>query len=132
MASAAELKEKYRQRRESQQQQSAPTEASPAPTQIVDRGIKGTLIDDFLAIYGIPILIFLLIGGLYLGLERIVGAKILTPVRIWGLALTLYGFMCWKKFSFNYGLGGWIAVLSVSISTSGYLWEAVQAWVGKR
>lgn len=127
--SAAELKKKYQQRR--QEQQSQPVSET---TQIVDRGIKGTLIDDhfflFLARFGLPLLLIVVLGIGYLGLERIIGRNLLTPLRIWGLAIATYAYMCWVKLKLD--AAGWIAVASVSISTAGYLWQAISIWVGKR
>lgn len=127
-ATVAELKKKYQQRRQGQ------TQAEPQSTQVVDRGIKGTLIDDyfflFLARFGLPLLLIVLLGIGYLGIERIVGREILTPIRIWGLAIAMYVYMCWVKLKLD--TSGWIAVVSVSISTAGYLWQAMDAWVGKR
>lgn len=127
-ATVDELKKKYQQRRQEQAQ------AESQPTQVVDRGIKGTLIDDyfflFLARYGLPLLLIVLLGIGYLGIERIIGREVLTPIRIWGLAIAMYAYMCWVKLKLD--TSGWIAVVSVSISTAGYLWQAIDAWVGKR
>lgn len=131
-STAAELKAKYQQRR-NEQSQSTSVESSPTIT-IQDRGIKGTLLDDYFAIFllkfGVPLLIICLVGIIYLGIERMIGAKVITPIRIWGLTAILYGFMCWKNLKI--GIGGWIAVFSVSISTAGYLWQFLDTWVGKR
>jgi hypothetical protein len=127
-ATVAELKKKYQQRRQEKSQ------SEPQTTEVVDRGIRGTLIDDyfflFLARFGLPLLLIVLLGIGYLGLERITGKEILTPIRIWGLAIAMYAYMCWVKLKLN--TSGWIAVVSVSISTAGYLWQAIEAWVGKR
>lgn len=127
-ATVAELKKKYQQRRQEQAQ------AEPQSTQVVDRGIQGTFIDDyfflFLARFGLPLLLIVLLGIGYLGIERIIGREILTPLRIWGLAIAMYAYMCWVKLKLD--TSGWIAVVSVSISTAGYLWQAIDAWVGKR
>jgi hypothetical protein len=131
-ATVAELKKKYQQRRQ-QQSQSEP-QTTQQTTQVVDRGIRGTLIDDYffllLARFGLPLLLIVLLGIGYLGLERILGREILTPIRIWGLAIAMYAYMCWVKLKLD--TSGWIAVVSVSISTAGYLWQAIDAWVGKR
>jgi len=127
-ATVAELKKKYQQRRQEK------TQSEPRTTEVVDRGIKGTLIDDyfflFLARYGLPLLLIVILGIGYLGLERITGKEVLTSIRIWGLAIAMYAYMCWVKLKLD--TSGWIAVVSVSISTAGYLWQAIDAWVGKR
>jgi hypothetical protein len=131
-ATVAELKKKYQQRRREQSQSEPQT--TQQTTQVVDRGIRGTLIDDhfflLLARFGLPLLLIVLLGIGYLGLERITGREILTPIRIWGLAIAMYAYMCWVKLKLD--TSGWIAVASVSISTAGYLWQAIDAWVGKR
>lgn len=102
----------------------------------VDRGIKGTLIDDYAIaiVMKIATILSILVFGsiLYLFLERMIGARTLAPIRVW---TPLIGWMILAYFSkpfLRFGWWGLLATISIIPTTSGWLWQLFQGVVGAR
>lgn len=102
----------------------------------VDRGIKGTLLDD----YAIEIVqkvatlaAILVLGSIgYLALERAIGVKTITPIRIWSPVVAWLGLAFFHKPFLRFGWWGLLATLSILPTVSGYLWQLFQGLVGNR
>ena len=109
------------------------TSSGTAP---VDRGIKGTLIDDaaIAILMKVATLIAILILGsiFYLWLENAVGAKNITPLRAWLPAIAWVGLAFFTKPFLRLGWWGLLATFAILPNTSGYLWQLFQAMVGSR
>ena len=125
-ASVEDLKAKYKG--------ATATTATESPKK--DRGIKGTLLDDYaieIAMKALTLVAILVLGSIgYLWLERAVGAGKLTPFRIWfpviGWAILAFTHKPFLRF----GWWGLLATLSILPTVSGYLWQLFQAMVGTR
>jgi hypothetical protein len=130
---AAEMRQQLKDRL-NQQTQAQPVQTQVQPEPRRDRWIQGTYLDDdaiaVLKRVATPVFILIGFGMLYLILEKYIGAKNITPWRIWGLALTCLGYM-WVK-DMRVGLGGWLAILSVSTGLSGYFLEFLIKHTGVR
>lgn len=108
---------------------------SPTLTR-TDRGIQGTLIDD----YAVEILVKILALGAilifgswgYLALERAIGVKVLTMIRIWS-PVVAWSLMAFFKKPFLRG-GSWfiLATLTMIPALSGYLFQLMNGTVGPR
>jgi|GEM_PF-2157415 len=101
-----------------------------------DRGIKGTLLDD----YAIEILkkvstlaAILVFGSIaYLMLERWIGVKTLTPYRVW-FPTVGWGLLAFSHKPFlRFGWWGLLATLSILPTVSAHLWQLFQGLVGQR
>ena len=102
----------------------------------VDRGIKGTLIDDaaIAILMKVATLLTILILGsiLYLWLERAIGAKNIVPFRIWVPTIAWLVLAFSSKPFLRFGWWGLLATLAILPTTSGYLWQLFQNLVGTR
>ncbi len=102
----------------------------------VDRGIKGTLIDDAaiaILMKVATLLTILILGSIfYLWLERAVGAKNITPLRVWLPTIAWVGLAFFTKPFLRFGWWGLLATLCILPNTSGYLWQLFQSMVGTR
>lgn len=102
----------------------------------VDRGIKGTLIDDaaIAILMKVATLLTILILGsiLYLWLERAIGAKNIIPFRIWTPTIAWLGLGFFTKPFLRFGWWGMLATFAILPTTSGYLWQLFQSMVGTR
>jgi hypothetical protein len=101
-----------------------------------DRGIKGTLIDDYAIEIGMKIATLatiLILGSIgYLALERAIGVKTITMIRVW-LPVLGWAFLAFFHKPFlRFGWWGLLATLTVIPTTSGYLWQLFQGMVGAR
>lgn len=111
-----------------------PIKTAEAPK--VDRGIKGTLIDDYAIEITMKIgalTMILVLGSIgYLCLERLVSVKAITPIRIWSPVIAWF-LMAFLKKPFLRG-GSWflLATLIMIPTLSGYLWQLFQNLVGNR
>ncbi len=125
-ASVEELKAKYKN--------AAPATSESAPRK--DRGIKGTLLDDYaieIAMKALTLVAILVLGSIgYLWLERAVGAGKLTPFRIWSPVIGWAILAFTHKPFLRFGWWGLLATLTVLPTVSGYLWQLFQSMVGTR
>jgi len=125
-ANVEELKQKYKNA-------SADNESKPDKK---DRGIKGTLIDDYaleIAMKLLALLAILVIGSiLYLWLERTITTKFLTPWRIWLPVVGWVVLAFLQKPFLRFGWWGILCTLAVIPTVSGYLWQLFQGLVGTR
>ncbi len=150
-ATVEELKKKYKDAAPA-----APAAEAKEPTATKDRGIKGTLVDDYaieIAMKVLTLLSILVIGSIgYLWLEKVTTipaivcpaastasqcvAKAafitLTPVRIW-FPVVGWGLLAFTHQPFlRFGWWGLLATLTVLPTVSGYLWQFFQLLVGTR
>lgn len=113
-----------------------PSKTATADTPKADRGIKGTLIDDYAIEIGMKIATLaaiLIVGSIgYLALERMVGVKAITPIRIWSPVAAWAGLAFFHKPFLRFGWWGLLATLSILPTVSGYLWQLFQNLVGAR
>jgi hypothetical protein len=128
MATIEELKTKYKEK-------AAETTTDDSPKR-KDRGIKGTMIDDYVIealIKLLALVAILILGSIgYLFLEKVIGKGILTPIRIW---LPVVGWIIiafLKKPFLRFGWWGALCTLIIIPTTSGYLWQFFQSIVGNR
>lgn len=102
----------------------------------VDRGIKGTLLDDYaieIAMKFATLVAILVLGSIvYLALERAIGVKTITPIRIWSPVVAWLGLAFFHKPFLRFGWWGLLATLSILPTVSGYLWQLFQGLVGNR
>ena len=110
----------------------APAEASVR----TDRGIKGTYVDDDIAWIAIRILVLvavMVLGSIgYLALERLIGVKVLTMIRIWSPVIA-WGLMSFFEKPF-FKIRPWAALATLTMipALSGHLWQLFQGMVGPR
>lgn len=110
--------------------------STTASTNRVDRGIKGTLLDDYaieIAMKVATLAAILVFGSIgYLTLERVIGVKTLTMIRVWS-PVVAWSLMAFFKKPFLKG-GSWfvLATLIMIPALSGYLWQLFQGLVGSR
>lgn len=122
MSNVEELKAKYKQ--------------ASGDSPVTDKGIKGTLVDDYaIAILSkLCTLIAILVLGsiLFLWLERTIGKAGLTPYRIW-LPVAGWGFLAFTHKPFlRFGWWGALCTMAIIPTVSGYLWQLFQSMVGSR
>lgn len=109
---------------------------TPKSSARVDRGIKGTYIDDDIAWISIRTLVLiaiLVLGSIgYLFLERLIGVKVLTMIRIWSPVIA-WGLMAFFEKPF-FKIRPWaiLATLTMIPALSGHLWQLFQGMVGAR
>lgn len=110
--------------------------AKSANASRVDRGIKGTLLDDYaieIAMKFATLVAILVLGSIvYLALERAIGVKTITPIRIWSPVVVWLGLAFFHKPFLRFGWWGLLATLSILPTVSGYLWQLFQGLVGNR
>jgi hypothetical protein len=75
----------------------------------------------------------LVLGSIgYLALERAIGVKAITPIRIWSPVVAWLGLAFFHKPFLRFGWWGLLATLSILPTVSGYLWQLFQGLVGQR
>lgn len=108
------------------------TAAATSTAPKTDWGIKGTFIDDWAIKIFAAIAILVLCSFGFLWFEKAIGAKSLTPFRIWLPTI------CWliltiiQKPFLRFGWWGILATLAVIPTTSGYLAQFLQSIAGVR
>jgi hypothetical protein len=128
MATIEELKTKYKEK--------AAETTTDDSAKRKDRGIKGTMIDDYVIeglIKLLALVAILVLGSIgYLFLEKVIGKGILTPIRIWlpVVAWVIIAFL--RKPFLRFGLWGCLCTVIIIPTTSGYLWQFFQSMVGTR
>jgi hypothetical protein len=101
-----------------------------------DRGIQGTYVDDDFAwilirtLVLVAVLVLWSIG--YLALERLIGVKVLTMIRIWS-PVVAWGLMAFFEKPF-FKIRPWAALATLTMipALSGHLWQLFQGMVGAR
>jgi hypothetical protein len=112
-----------------------PEAKTEAPVR-ADRGIKGTYVDDdiaWIAIRTLVLVAVMVLGSIgYLWLERLIGVKVLTMIRIWSPVIA-WGLMSFFEKPF-FKIRPWAALATLTMipALSGHLWQLFQGMVGPR